>query len=279
MPKASICIGIIGGCLSAQLGIPFSALYHRRLKKLLLEQEIDANIRFAHLGRDLDVLKWAGNLVQQRVDVLLYHSRPQPFLNQSKLVIQTVEDDSRRAYKLNPILLQIPCNRENALFSLPVRSLKPRSKDSLLGMLNLLSGILMRLANRALGKELATIFAIARLCKDARIHFIAMGPPVNRLSFLSKFACWRLSTMLSSELKLKAIPFINLFSATANHPDLFLSTDNLHLNKTGHGLVAEMVFKELQLYLQATNVSEVHCCNERPDDAISLTSCEAPAME
>ena len=255
-------LGIIGGCLSHQAGIPHSVLYHRVLdRKLQDENQIRLKVSIARFfDRDykqrLDAL-----LEETQVDGVLLHLRVVFTAKSAFLVNRLV--DGKRYYNLHPFLFhQNETGWNRYITSNPkgqkVFSSKEPQKPTLvdedpfdrptpskkifgfrLRSLNLAVGAWTGLDDWAISDEFSMFDEFSLNCRQRGIPFFILGPtPIK--TYPAETSLWRkMNKKIGFEFSRSGIPFCLLEQFTDENGNPLLLGDGFHLNEFGHTYVAQ----------------------------------------
>jgi hypothetical protein len=259
-------LGIIGGCLSHQPGMPPNSLYHRQLAVMLRPEGIDFGVSIAR-GFELSYRERLDSLMRkQPVEAVLLHLR-----------IVVVEEialfdnrlaNGRRHYFLNPALsgrTSAELEREVAesqagLFQLeepsPTMKAPPRKDFSVpppakrvgrLGLreLNLAAGFVLGLDRRAITKQLSLFEELRSSCAERNLPLIVLGPtPTTRFRQMTRF--WqKYNRALKDYFRPSGLRPILLKSTLTDDGEPMLLGDGLHLTHAGHRQVARQLYQPI----------------------------------
>lgn len=276
-------LGIIGGCLTHQGGIPKSELYHSQLARLLEQDaQVRLRVRVARGFEDIDHTVRLNKLVQEHtLDAVLVHARNY-YLIKSAFVVKTVMPEEFR-YQLHPFLFkpwktgwskaakngfadqQIILRRKNTLKSSEVRA--SGLEDALSGLPSNVAvavdpgerrvcgfslrdwfyaaGVVAGLDNWAVRDEVEMLRCVRNRCGELGVPLIVLGPG-RRLDhrWLDR-VCHKLDRSLRRVLDAWSVPYCSLPEANASGGDQVYAGDIWHFSATGHKLVAEKLFRGL----------------------------------
>lgn len=217
-------IGIIGGCLSHQRGIPINRLYHRRLAHLLATHDgIRLKVHIVHAfdrapARRLDELPGG-----ESVDGVLFHLRS-AFVRKSGIVV-SFDRNGIRNRALHPFLFRRERHGaweelESLQFGnasvvlrhavsaheydaappgLRIAGLRLREMSYLLGMIT-------GLASWAIADELWLLQQFLTVCRERHIPVFVMGPTPLPAFIVRNALCNKMNRALESRLRSLGVP-------------------------------------------------------------------------
>lgn len=262
MPEsATFRLGIIGGCMSHQVGIPMRDLYHRQLADQL-EATRDIRVR-VHIARSFGagyVSRLESLLAQRELDGVMLHLRVS-IMRRSRLVLEQVVDGRKRRY-LNPVLLDRSHSgprvdalraRENAgaqrmrrggqelqerAARHDRRRLRRRRYRAWLDRINWALGSLVGLDRWAVENELVVLREFLAACAARGLPVAVLGPT----PMIGRDWQYRTAQMLNARMRGFAaeagvpVALIEQTHDAAGRP--LVKADGLHLTPEGHGFVA-----------------------------------------
>ena len=266
-------LGIIGGCLSHQAGIPHSTLFHRLLdRKLQEDNRIRLKVAIArHFDRDykqrLDTL-----LDDADIHGVLLHLRV-VFTAKSALLVNRLAE-GRRYYYLHPFLFrrnEIGWTRHmtatpvgQALFSSPEPSKsfmvdedpfdRPTPSKKIFGFrlrsLNLAAGAWAGLDDWAILDEFAMFEEFRANCLQRGIPFFILGPTPTK-TYPAETSLWRkMNKKISSELSQAGVPFCLLEQFQDDDGNPILHGDGFHFTEFGHTHVAQKLYPAMAPWIE-----------------------------
>lgn len=256
-------LGIIGGCMSHQDGMPLSKLYHRRFGKGLMEQSgVRLNVRIVRefqrpYHERLDAL-----LAEEQLDGVLLHMRVT--IARKSSILSRHSSDGVARYYLHPFLLNrrkvgwaaIELNNFDggicvvsrkasyvyaAEHNLPRTGTSGKKGGFRFNDLNVILGHMVGLDNWAIRDEMAMLRQFAQACERHQLPFMVLGPsPSNGISQINRLS-EKLNTTLAAYLSEIGVPFcpINRAVDEQNRPNLL--ADGQHLSEAGHEYVANQL--------------------------------------
>ena len=268
-------LGIIGGCLTHQPGIPMSQLYHRQLGAMLSERcglhlKIHVAREFERDAADrLDTL-----LGQSKLDAVMVHVR-HDFTRKARLVVIITEPERVR-YVLHPSLFRrnrhdwtaverqgFPGCRQLAARKRPVvqpaepaaataqpsDALRADTLEMTTGATRILGmrvrdlfhwgGWLVGLANWAMRDELQLLANVRSRCAEAGLRLIVMGSSRRPDDRWLDNLCQQLDRRLRKEMSRSAIPYCSLDQINDHTGRRMIKPDGFHFTAEGHRYVAE----------------------------------------
>ncbi len=245
-------LGIIGGCFPVQARIGKEELYHQLIDTWIVSKSgIKLNkviARYEHLYEFENVIM---TLVQNNnLDVLLLHIRPDPYLRNSKFMIQYLDDSGKLKIHTN-----FPFRIKEPVFEIvPVNTLQniqqKRRKNYLrkaLREINYFAGIIFGINNEALNKMMKIILLTRNLCEKNNIKLILGGPPSRPRSQFENYLCRKLDRKIKRQNAsiLSPIKYISCIGEYSKDGEYLFFEDGVHLNPAGHKIIAEKLFKEI----------------------------------
>ncbi len=255
-------LGIIGGCMSSQAGIPFSKLYHRQLAAIL-DREDGIHLRVV-IAREFEseyVDRLNSILCDTRLDGVLLHVR---VTFQSKAALLARRDsDGKRQYFLHPYLfkrrefgwVQSDAARSRLVLKIAQRDIKPEDDGHRHGVhlgepriavfrlrdVNWIIGSLIGLDDWAIEDELRMLARCQQTCIEAKIPLFVLGPTPTGISKWKYHLCQKMNRTLQSKLPEMGIPlccFEPLLDPAGNR---LINADGIHLTVDGHTYVANLL--------------------------------------
>lgn len=248
-------LGIIGGCLSHQPGIPISQLYHQQVaQRFKSDENLELKVR---LGRGFDLSypeRLRELLARAPLDGILLHSRV-VFARKTGLLVYS-ETNGMRSYVLHPFLFNRQLHGEwmklereqfqrlpvlvrqkapeNYAFAEPLPG--ARVGGFRLNRLNQIFGSWLGLDNWAIADELYELRAFQRACAAEQLPFLVMGPtPSGNSTQLVE----KMDRALQANLPRWGIPYCSLATSPQAQGNPIQFGDGTHLTVEGHRFVAE----------------------------------------
>ena len=257
-------LGIIGGCLSHQPGMPPNSLYHRQLAVMLRPQGIDFGVSIVR-GFELPYRERLDLLMRKEpVDAVLLHLRI--VVVREIALFDNRLANGRRHYFFNPALsgrTSAELDREVAesqagLFRLEEPSPTSKGPDRKdfsvptpakrvgrleLRELNMAAGFLFGLDRRAIAKQLGLFEELRSSCAERNLPLIVLGPtPTTRFRQTTRF--WqKYNRALEHYFRASSLRPILLESTQTDDGEPMLLGDGLHLTHAGHRQVARQLYQ------------------------------------
>ncbi|MDE0830122.1 MAG: hypothetical protein OSB03_13060 [Vicinamibacterales bacterium] len=253
-------LGVVGGCLTHQDGIPLSKLYHRRLAASLRDE---AGIRLqVRVARDFQrpyLARLESLLETHHLDGVLLNMRV-AMTNKGTLLSRNSADGIAR-YSLHPFMFnsrevgwaesQSRGGRGVTVVRRPAgrvgaeEHLQARSGRHIFGFrvndLNLILRHLIGLDDWAIRDEMAMLSQFARACEVHQLPFIVLGsslladvPQVNRLAA-------RIAERARALLLPMNVPYCAIDTTLDENGQPILLPDGYHLSENGHRYVARQL--------------------------------------
>ena len=267
---AEFTLGVLGGCLSHQRGVPPSQLYHRRLARQLrargagpLRVRIARDFEQSHVDRLEQLLHTA------HLDGVLVHVRSE-FTRKASLITIQVRADGIHYY-WHPFLLrqrqhgwaeveaqQFSTCREMYRRLRPSASheltpgptqLPADSAASLPGATRLAgipirdafyaAGALVGLHRWAINDELRMLRDLARRCEQLQLPLLVLGPGRRPCNGWLDQLCQRCDRQLQTELAQWTLPYCSLPDTEDRAGCSLYGADGFHFTPAGHCYVAD----------------------------------------
>lgn len=271
MKESTLNLGIVGGCLTHQPGIPRSLLYHQLLASSLAAQGIQLRVRISR-GFDRDPVDRVAALVEaEKVDAVLLHVR-NTFVRKAG-ILATVARKGVIRYYLHPFLfrpwrlgwsevekrdfsgeLRIMTRRSPAQGLAVDRSGEGHSERSsgdgtlptvskrFLGLS--LRGLIYRAGRLALldrwmqRDELRLLRQAMEFCQERRLPLLIMGPSHRPDEAYLNRLCIGMDRRLAKCIAPSSASYCSLMTDVPGEPASLYSRDGLHFNRAGHAHVA-----------------------------------------
>lgn len=264
-------LGILGGCLTHQPGIPLSALFHRQLARSLLSRSpIRVRVSMGRLFEGSYLARWSNLREQGPFDGLLVHVR-NDLIKKAGLLCMTPAGVGRR-YVWHPFLFNRRgsgadwgshvsarpdargiAHRSDAT-ALPYGQPPPgrRVAGFRLRELNHLAGWGVGLSRWACEDEWKLLHPLLDQCQREACPLIIMGPtPYDRMPG-KNLVCTMMDRLLRKRLALRGIPYCSLMEL-AREPSCF-QPDGWHLTVHGHARVSARLLTAVESIVQRAGV-------------------------
>jgi citrate lyase beta subunit len=207
----------VGGCFPVQYNILFEDLFHQSLKKYFKTknyEELDIKlIRYERFSNCLDKIR--NYCDTAKIDKLILHIRPEPYLRLLKLYYKYKKQDGKKRGALNMPMFKIINPEKYDVYeierSFPNYISIKRSgiNNGLLADLNYLTGFVFGNLFFAANKYVKLTSDIFEYCKQKKIDFIVLGPPGRNLTALEPLFCNYLNKQVKEFCLYSHIPFID----------------------------------------------------------------------
>jgi len=271
-------LGIIGGCLTHQPGIPKSELYHQRLAKRLEQSKgTRLRVRIARDFRQEHVFRLEGLLKEHRLDAVMVHVRSE-FCRKAALIV-TIHTGGEFRYFLHPYLFR-PWRSgwaalENSGFAgcrLVLRRPSPVGQAATsessggedqedhadivpgavrvggLAVRDLLygGGVLAGLDGWAIRDELRMLEDLYVYCRDLGLPLLVLGPSRRPDNHWFDRLCVKLDARLRAATKKMSLPYADLMAVNDAKGVRMYRPDGFHMNAGGHSYVADQLARVLE---------------------------------
>ena len=255
-------LGIVGGCLSHQVGIALGQLYHRRLAAMLFA-DTGARMRVA-IARDWEQSyeeRLAALARHAVLDGVLLHIRS---AFQEKAGLMTLRwVDGKRRHRLHPRLLrrkpaaaphapriaQRGVGQNVELHETPPGG--PRIGGFRLFDLNLVAGSLLGLDRWAIADQLQMLERCRRLCVARDLPLIILGPTPVGLSPWRSRLCGRMNRALQQRVPELGLQLACIEGLTDDAGRPLLKADGFHMTAQGHAYVADRLPEPLAAWARS----------------------------
>jgi citrate lyase beta subunit len=234
-------VGIIGGCLPVQENINPDELYHQILMKKVNEKcNVDMRVtteRYDILSSALELIKKSDSV--NKFDCIIFHVRPDPYLLNTKLYAKYIGKNNTRERKLNFQIFKFsepPLMPVNRGFGAAKRNLFKK----ILRNMNYACGIMAGNAHVTAGAYIKVINDIADYCENNSVDLIVAGPPARPRMRIEM----KLLKNLGKKLKKSfagILTYTDLFFYISKKGESLFFDDNVHYNKSGHELFADII--------------------------------------
>jgi hypothetical protein len=242
--ETEIKIGFIGGCAINQRNIPKekriieifkTKMESNSLTKLYFTFSSYSN--FSQLEKAVERIT-----TKQKIDILILHIRPQPFLLLSKFIIKYSNNNNKTSLTINPLLYKKTQyqNKENntpPVFNEIVSKPTFMSGNLLLGKMFGINKIASKLIFNSISK-------IQSKCQQNNIQLVILGISPQPMTKQGNLICKTLNDYLTKKCFTEKIQYLDSFSKM-NHDDYFLS-DKLHLSKKGHNYLGTTLYEGIK---------------------------------
>ena len=239
-------LGIIGGCMSHQAGMPFSQLYHQQAAQRLKERmDVKLRIRIAR-GFGLDPRERLAQLLADGpLDAALFHVRS--LFVKAGLLVRKAEAGGR--FALHPALFRRQTMDrwpfdvgDDAQPAAPgTRPVAPSRLRVAVGDINRWAGLLTGLDRWAMRDELAAIRRFRESCAACGVQPIVMGPASQPGAWVKDRVSRGMNRLMKAELPALNVPFFTIEAPDGRDAQLRLPDDPLHLNAGGHAFVGNLL--------------------------------------
>jgi len=244
--EKSFNVCILGGCLPVQEKIRSSELYHSILCGYA-EREFD--FRPEIIIERYDTFAGAPAILEKtfkanRIDCLIFHVRPDPFLINIKFFAKYINDKNKKSHKFNLHILGfkeppvMPVNRG-------FKKGKRNFTQSILRNANYFFGILI--GNRFVisKKYMYLVDYISDFCLQHNIEVVIVGPPARPRSRLEMVLLKNLAKKLANYIKY-SLTYVNAFYEKDKDGNSLFFNDKIHYNKRGHEMFANIIFEPIR---------------------------------
>jgi hypothetical protein len=233
-------IGFVGGCAITQPNIPKEKRFIEIFKiKMKSNYFIEPSFLFSSYSQCYQLENIVKKIMdKQKIEILVLHIRPQPFLRLSKLIIKDITTENRVSFFINPLLFkkteyQNIENNPPQIFNQLV--LKPKFMA-----VNIFFGKLFRINMKASKLIFSTISKIHSECVKNNIQFIVLGITPQPMTKQGNSICKKFNTFLTRKCFAEKIYYCDSFSKM-DCEECFLS-DKLHLSEKGHSYLGSILF-------------------------------------
>lgn len=279
-------LGIIGGCLTHQPGIPKSELYHQRSAKRLEQSKgIRLRVRIARDFRQEHVFRLNSLLKEHRLDAVMVHARSE-FCRKAALIV-TVHTGGEFRYFLHPYLFR-PWRSgwaavENSGFTgcrLVLRRPSPVGQAATSGSsggqdqedhadvvpsalrvgglavrdLFYVGGVLAGLDAWGIRDELRMLEELYVRCQELGLPLLVLGPSRRPDNYWLDRLCVKLDARLHASTKRMILPYADLMAVNDAQGKRMYRPDGFHFNEIGHAYVAEQLGRTLEAWFDGQKI-------------------------
>ena len=258
-------LGIIGGCLTHQAGIPKSELYHQRLAKHLEQtHDVRLRVRIARDFREEHVVRLDNLLKEHRVDAVMVHVRSE--FCRKAAVITTVHTEGELRYFLHPFLFRpwksgwaaaenagfsgsrVILRRKSAMQSLEQNEgvdmadeVPDTTRVAGLSVRDIFyaAGVLVGTDRWAIRDELRMVRDLKSRCDALGLPLFVLGPSRRPDNYWLDRLCRKLEAKLLRLAGDLSVPCCRLPDVCDESGIRIYRHDGFHLNSRGHAYVAE----------------------------------------
>jgi hypothetical protein len=277
MPMREFTLGVLGGCLSHQIGVPPSQLYHRRLARQLRER--GAGRLRVRIARDFDnhhVARLEQLRQSARLDAVLVHVRSE-FTRKASLITIHVRPDGIHYY-LHPFLLRQRqygwADVERHQFSncleilrrqrragspqspvetseLPTDALDTPPGATRVAGISIrdgfyAAGAVVGLHRWAMGDELRMLRDLSSRCQQLHLPLLVLGPSRRPDNGWLDHLCINFDRKLEAVLGQWCLPYCSLPDTEDQAGEALYGADGFHFTPAGHGYVADRLLAGVQ---------------------------------
>jgi hypothetical protein len=287
-------LGIIGGCLTHQVGVPKSELYHQRLKRKLAEDgRANLKVRIARDFEQEHVHRLESLIKEHRLDAVVVHVRS-AFVGKAPLVVVSATP-SEFHYYLHPFLFRrwrsgwaevqnsdfAGCmmigRRKNPvarqlqhiqITSDPSQDAEPTDwADVVPGATRIagvsirdlfyLGGALCGLDAWAIRDELRMLEHLRERCAQLGLPLFVLGPSRRPDNFWLDRLCKKLDARLREVCAAHYLPYGDLMRVCDESGKRMYRPDGFHLTVEGHAYCAKQLAGILEAWLDSKNSSDL----------------------
>lgn len=274
---AEFTLGVLGGCLSHQRGVPPSQLYHRRLARQLRARGAGTlRVRIARDFEQSHVARLERLLHRAHLDGVLVHVRSE-FTRKASLITIQVRADGIHYY-WHPFLLRqrqygwaeveaqqfSTCREMYRRLRSPAppppspgpTELPADSAASLPGATRLAgipirdafyaAGALVGLHRWAINDELRMLRDLSSRCQQLKLPLLVLGPGRRPCNGWLDQLCQRCDRQLQTELGQWPLPYCSLPDTENQAGCSLYGDDGFHFTPAGHGYVADRLLEGIQ---------------------------------
>ena len=282
-------LGIIGGCLTHQVGVPKSELYHQRLKRKLAEDgRVNLKIRIAREFEQEHVRRLESLLKEHQLDAVMVHVRS-AFVGKAPLVVVSATPSEFRYYlhpflfclwrsgwvevqnsgfagrrmigrRKNPVVRQL---QEVQISSDSSHVAEPTDRADVVPGATRIAGVSIRdlfyLGGALCGLDVWAIRDELRMLDDLRVRCAEMGVPLFVMgpsrrpdSFWLDRLCKKLDERLRKACSEWAVPCCDLMRVTDEEGVRMYRRDGFHFTAEGHGYCAGQLAEMYEAWLDET---------------------------
>lgn len=287
-------LGIIGGCLTHQAGVPKSELYHQRLKHRLAEAgRAQLKVRIARDFEREHVHRLESLIQENPIDAVMVHVRS-AFVGKAALIVTTADNEEFRYY-LHPFLLRpwksgwaevqesdfagCTCilRRKHPLREL-LKSQSEKASESgatdhlgdwgdVVPAATKIAGISLRdlfylggafcgLDGWAIRDELRMLEDLRMRCAELGLPLFVLGPSRRPDNFWLDRLCRKLDARLREVCAAQSLPYSDLMRVFDEDGRRMYRPDGFHLTVEGHAYCANQLAGILEAWFDSKKTSD-----------------------
>lgn len=294
-------LGIIGGCLTHQVGVPKSELYHQRLKHKLAEDG-RANLK-VRIARDFEkehVHRLESLINEHRLDAVMVHVRS-AFVGKAPLVVVSATPSEFRYYlhpylfrpwrtgwaeaqnsdfagcmligrRKNPVARQLQHIR---ISSDSAEAAEPTDWADILPGATRIAGVSIRdmfylggalcgLDGWAIRDELRMLEDLRVRCEQLGLPLFLLGPSRRPDNFWLDRLCKKLDARLRTACSEWGVPYSDLMQVNDDKGERLYRPDGFHLTTTGHSYCVSQLARILEPWLDSDESSTLALTRSEP---------------
>jgi citrate lyase beta subunit len=208
LKKRDLNLTFVGGCFPVQGDILFEDIFHQTVKRIIEKKcNVNLNINIIRYEKFSNCLqKIIKNSRDLKIDYIVFHIRPEPFLRIIKLYYKYFDYDNKLCKSLNLPLLGILNSEKYDLlffsrrFSYSAETNKPKLNKAFIN-LNYFFGYLIGNYQFALKKYLSLVKEVINYCQNKEIKLIILRPALRSNVFIETLFSRKLDNFMSRTLK------------------------------------------------------------------------------
>lgn len=238
----------VGGCFPVQYNIVFEDLFHQKLRRKVedcLKNKLNFNIiRYERLCTVLDKIKTLTG--SKKLDFIVFHVRPEPYLRLIKLFYKYIDNKGRRKYSINlPFLNLLNSEKYDILDLYMMFHINVTQRNSVfhkfLITCNYFFGIIIGNKHNALKSYYQITNEIIDYCKGNNIKFVILGPNRRSNNYPEPSMCRDLDLYIS-----KRIGKQNYICGYENDKNMKMNQENgIHVAQEYHDLIAKKLYETI----------------------------------
>lgn len=287
-------LGIIGGCLTHQVGVPKSELYHQRLKRKLAEDgRANLKVRIARDFEQEHVHRLESQIKEQQLDAVMVHVRS-AFVGKAPLVVVSATPSEFRYYlhpylfrpwrsgwaevqnsgfagcmmigrRKNPVARQLQDVRISSDSS---QASEPSDWGDIVPGATRITGVSIRdlfylggalcgLDSWAVRDELRMLEDLRERCAQLGLPLFVLGPSRRPDNFWLDRLCKKLDARLREVCAVHSLPYSDLMRVNDDKGERLYRPDGFHLTVEGHAYCAKQLAGIVEAWLDSKKSSDL----------------------
>ncbi len=251
--ERKVYLTFVGGCFPVQNDILFEDLFHQLLKrKIETKYNVEFNINIIRYERFSSCLKKIINYNEKnRIDILIFHVRPEPFLRIVKFLYKHLNSKGKVKRSLNLPLLQLTGAEKFSILKFEKSIVfeppnNPTKLHKILVNINYKTGMFFGNLKYALNKYFDLTNNIVDYCNTKSIIPIILGVGYRNNSSLEPFLCKQLNEFFKYKLRKTNVVYVDVSNTGSENINQYFRSNGIYATEKYHEFIAEKLFDVLK---------------------------------